>query len=77
MTVPVITAAHATRATEFREGDGQVNRQEDQIAHKSNVIIPANLRKTARQGPFGLEFTNSPPTSSRSSYNADKRDIAT
>jgi hypothetical protein len=40
-----------------------VDRQEEQIAHESNVITPANLCKTAPQGPFGLEFRNSPPTS--------------
>jgi hypothetical protein len=45
-----------------REGEEQVDRQEEQIAHESNVITPANLRKATRQGPFGLEFKNSPPT---------------
>ena len=50
------------RTEEFREGDKQVDRQEQQIAHESNVITPAKPRKTARQGPFGLEFMNSPPT---------------
>ena len=54
--------ADATRAEEFREGDKQVDRQEEQIAHESNVITPANLRKTTPQGPLGLEFRNSPPT---------------
>ena len=40
--------AGATRAEKFREGDEQVDRQEKQIAHESNVITSANLRKTAR-----------------------------
>jgi cytidylate kinase len=38
--------ADAARAEEFREGDKQVDRQEKQIAHESNVITSANLRKT-------------------------------
>ena len=38
----------ATRAEEFRKRDNQVDRQEEQISHGSNVITPANLRKTAR-----------------------------
>jgi hypothetical protein len=54
--------ADATRVEAFREGDKQVDRQDGQIAHQSNVITPPNLRKTARKAPFGLEFTNSPPT---------------
>jgi hypothetical protein len=42
-----------------------MDRQEEQIAHESNILSPpANLRKTAPQGPFGLEFRNSPPTGS-------------
>ena len=40
--------AGATRAEKFREGDEQVDRQEKQTAHESNVITSANLRKTAR-----------------------------
>ena len=57
--------ADATRAEEFREGDKQMDRQEEQIAHESNILSPpANLRKTAPQGPFELEFRNSPPTGS-------------
>lgn len=59
--------ADATRAEEFREGDKQVDRQEEQIAHESNVITAANLRKTKTtpQGPLGLVFRNSPPTGPR------------
>jgi len=53
--------ADATRTEESREGDKQMDRQEEQIAHGSNVTTPANPRKTARQGPFELKFTNSPP----------------
>jgi hypothetical protein len=34
----------ATRADEFREGDEQVDRQEAQIAHESNVITPATAQ---------------------------------
>ena len=54
--------ADATRTQEFRQGDKQVERQEEQIAHESNIITAANPCKTARHGPFGLEFTNSHPT---------------
>jgi hypothetical protein len=58
----LFSGVDATRAEEFRENDEQVERQEEQIAHESNVITRANLRKTAPQGSFGLEFRNSPPT---------------
>src|ERR1700687_1573878 len=54
--------AHAARAEEFGEGDEQVDRQEEQIAHESHVITFANLRKTARSRRRALEFTNSPGT---------------
>ena len=56
--------ANAARAEEFREGDKQVGRQEEQIAHASNIIKPVIARKTARHGLFGLDlrFTNSPRT---------------
>jgi len=53
--------ANATRAEKFREDDDRVDRREEQIAHEPNVITPASLHKTARQGPFGLEFGSSPP----------------
>src|SRR5258708_28840922 len=50
-------------ATVVRIGeDKQVDRQEEQIAHESNVIMPTYARKTAWQGQFGLKFTNLPPT---------------
>jgi hypothetical protein len=52
--------ADATRTEDFRESDKQVDRQEEQIAHEPNVSTLANPRKTARQGPFELEFSNSP-----------------
>jgi len=39
--------AHAARAEEFREGNEQMDRQEEQIAHELKIITPANLRKTA------------------------------
>jgi tripartite-type tricarboxylate transporter receptor subunit TctC len=51
-------ALHLARMT----GSGSAHRQKEQIAHESNGIAPANLRKTAREGPFGLEFANSHPT---------------
>ena len=54
--------ADATRAEELREGDEQVNRQDEQITHEPNVITLANLRKSTSQGLFRLEFVNSPPT---------------
>jgi len=39
--------AHAARAEEFREGNEQMDRQEEQIAHELTLITPANLHKTA------------------------------
>lgn len=56
--------ADAARAEEFREGDEQVDRQEEQIAPESHIITFANLRKTARSRRRALEFTNSPGTGS-------------
>ena len=53
----------AARAEEFRESDKQVDHQEKQVAHESDVITSANLRKTVRQRLSGPEFTNSHPTS--------------
>ena len=49
--------AHAARAEEFREGDKQVGRQEEQIAHASNIITPVIARKTARQRLIRTRFT--------------------
>jgi hypothetical protein len=37
-----------TLREKFRDSDEQVDRQEEQIAHKSNLITSANLRKTAQ-----------------------------
>jgi hypothetical protein len=39
-------SADSAWAQEFREGDEQVNRQEEQIAHESNTITPVIARKT-------------------------------
>ncbi len=39
--------AHAARAEEFCEGNEQMDRQEEQIAHELQIITPANLHKTA------------------------------
>jgi len=49
-------------AQEFREGDDQLNRQEEQIAHESNTITVVIARKTGRPRLFALEFRSSPPT---------------
>ena len=49
--------ANAARAEEFREGDKQVGRQEEQIAHASNIITPVIARKTARQRLIRTRFT--------------------
>src|SRR5216683_2710260 len=38
--------AHAARAEEFREGNEQMDRQEEKIAHELKIITPANLHKT-------------------------------
>jgi len=51
-----------TRAEEFREGDEQVNRQEEQYAHESNATTTAAMCKTPRQRLRALNFANSPPT---------------
>ena len=40
--------ADTTRTEEFRDGGKQMDRQEEQVAHESNVITPANPSKTAR-----------------------------
>src|SRR6266851_3671737 len=54
--------ARAARAEEFREGNEQMDRQEEQIAHELKIITPANLHKTAPQRRSTPKFTNSPPT---------------
>jgi hypothetical protein len=54
--------ANAARAEEFREGNEQMDRQEEQIAHELEIIMPANLHKTAAQRRFTPKFANSPPT---------------
>src|SRR6202007_921903 len=44
--------ARSARAEEFREGHEQMDRQEEQIAHELETILPANLHKTAPQRHF-------------------------
>jgi hypothetical protein len=44
----IALGAGATRAEEFCKGDEQVTRQKERIAHESNIITPASLRKTAQ-----------------------------
>jgi hypothetical protein len=39
--------ALAARAEQFREGDQQMDRQEERIGHELQVVTPAILRKTA------------------------------
>lgn len=39
-----------------------VNREQQQITHKSNGSALANLCKTVQEGPFRLKFTNSHST---------------
>ena len=39
--------AHAARPEEFREGDEQMDCQEEKIAHELQVITPANAHQTA------------------------------
>src|ERR1700692_2497971 len=51
------TANAAPRAEEFREGDKQAGRQEEQIAHASNIITPVIAHKTARQRLIRARFT--------------------
>ena len=52
----------ATWAEEFREGDQQVDGEDEEFAHGCNGTMPAVLRKTARKRGLALRFTNSPPT---------------
>src|ERR1700740_3045256 len=40
------------RAEEFREGHEQMDRQQEQIAHELETILPANLHKTAPRRRF-------------------------
>ena len=49
--------AYAARAEEFRADNEQVDRQEEQIAHASNIITPVIARKTARQRLIRARFT--------------------
>src|ERR1700751_2229417 len=44
--------ARSARAEEFREGHEQMDRQEEQIAHELETILPATLHKTAPQRRF-------------------------
>src|SRR6202011_370589 len=43
--------APAVRAEEFREGNEQMDRQEEQIAHELKIITPANFRQAPRRDP--------------------------
>jgi hypothetical protein len=54
--------ARAARAEEFREGNEQMDRQEEQITHELQIIMLANLHKTAPERRFARQFANSPPT---------------
>jgi hypothetical protein len=53
---------HATRAEEFRYRYDQINREEEKFAHERNGTMPTVARKTARNGPYPIDFGNSPPT---------------
>jgi hypothetical protein len=44
--------APSARAEQFREGHEQMDRQEEQIAHEFETILPANLHKTAPRRRF-------------------------
>ena len=44
--------ARSARAEEFRECHEQMDRQEEQIAHELETILPANLHKTAPRRRF-------------------------
>jgi hypothetical protein len=44
--------SHASRAEQFREGNEQMDRQDEQIAHELEIILPANLHKTAPRRRF-------------------------
>src|SRR5580693_4732941 len=47
---PSCDPARAARAEEFREGNEQIDRQEEQVAHELKIITPANLHKTDHSG---------------------------
>jgi hypothetical protein len=44
--------ARSARAEAFREGHEQMDRQEEQIAHELETILPATLHKTAPRRQF-------------------------
>ena len=44
--------ARSARAEEFRESHEQMDRQEEQVAHRLETILPANLHKTAPRRRF-------------------------
>ena len=39
--------SHTTRTEEFGEGNEQMDRQDERIAHEGQIITPANLHKAA------------------------------
>jgi hypothetical protein len=53
---------HAARAEKFRKGHEQMDRQEERIAHESEIIMPTNLHNTPPQRRFMPKLANSPPT---------------
>ena len=55
-------ASHATRAEQFHQGDEQMDRQDEQIAHDWQTITPANLHKATLRSDSCQTLTNSPPT---------------
>jgi hypothetical protein len=46
--------ARAARAEEFRDCHEQMDRQEEQIAHELETILPANLHKCERRRESAL-----------------------
>jgi hypothetical protein len=46
--------ANTTGAEEFGDRDDEVNREDEEVAHRRNATIPTILRKTARNILFGI-----------------------
>src|SRR6516165_8528012 len=66
-------ASRTIRAEQFRQGDEQMDRQDERIAHDWQIITPANLHKAALGGDSCQTLTNSPPTGDLSSLGHQPR----
>ena len=55
-------ASRTTRAEQFHQGDEQMDRQDEQIAHDWLITTSANLHNVALGSESCQTLTNSPPT---------------